>query len=41
MRLKNEEKYVGTTAVNKLRKTLIYKQLLSWTGHLVFSSQFE
>jgi hypothetical protein len=41
MRLKNDEKYVVTTAENKLRKTLIYKQLLSWTGHLVFSSQYE
>jgi|GEM_PF-1087037 hypothetical protein len=40
MGLKNEEKHVSITSVNKLRKTLIYKQLLSWTGHLLFSSQF-
>jgi len=40
MSLKNKEKYVSIIAVKKLRKILIFKQILSWTGHLLSSLQF-
>jgi len=40
MKLKNEEKHVSISAVKKLSKTLIFLQLFSWTGHLLYSSQF-
>jgi len=40
MSLKNEEKYASIYAVTKLRKILIFKQLFSWTGHLLYSSVF-